>query len=108
MARIEYTYNDADRVFYERVWDVLVAHGGAYDGPHEKETFVRSYTQNEYKATEYRFGGDLGFGGKFYRGSGRFYVLCYREDQTPEREQILKTINEKIAELVVELNPSPY
>ena len=44
--------------------------------------------------TEYRFQGNLGFGGKFYNSGGKWYVTCYLEDLTPERELIIKTVND--------------
>lgn len=45
---------------------------------------------------EFRFGGKLGFGGKFYRSGTRWYISCYREDETPEREAIIERTNARL------------
>lgn len=48
---------------------------------------------------EYRFGGMLGFGGKFYNPSGRWYISCYPEDRTDERATIIEGINARLRAL---------
>lgn len=75
------------------VFDVLVDAGAATA---ERESFV--FHQTNEHVTEYRFGGHLGHGGKFYRNPGklpdgsygeRWYVSYYREDETPKRRSIM-------------------
>ena len=50
--------------------------------------------------TEYRFQGFLGFGGKVYkRNDGSFYVDCYSEDRTSERQAIIDVANRRLSAL---------
>lgn len=101
---IEYTYNEADRKFYEAAWDILVSEAGAL--PDDKESFVFAFTRVEHPEVEYRFCGLLGFGGKFWRYDSRFYVTCYSEDKTKKREKIIASVNAKLLVLQAEFNPS--
>ncbi len=48
---------------------------------------------------EYRFQGDLGFGGKLYTENGKFRVDCYPEDLTPKRAEIIRLANQKLSEI---------
>lgn len=54
---------------------------------------------------EYRFGGNLGMGGKFWitRRYGPFHdrwdVTCYREDETPGRKAMIERANARLAAL---------
>jgi len=105
---VSYTYDDTDRSFYGRVYDLLVQHAGAMNGPHDKESFVRAFTQVEYKATEYRCCHALGFGGKFWRNAGRFYVSCYPEDRSIDRDATIARINKLLEDLATEMTPLPY
>ncbi len=66
------------------IYGILVAMCGA--SPWMEENFVY-----HYPAREYRFQGDLGFGGKIYMDP--FRVSCYREDETPERLKMIKDTN---------------
>ena len=65
------------------IYKILVEEVGA--DPRDADSFVRHFTSPT--AIEWRFCGTLGFGGKFYRNAGRYYVQCYREDETPERRR---------------------
>jgi hypothetical protein len=70
--------------------------GGFYDG------FEHYVTQPCQWGHEWRFGGQLGFGGKFHMVDGfrpRMYVSCYPEDQTPERLVLIATVNAELAKL---------
>lgn len=53
---------------------------------------------------EWRFSGDLGFGGKFWHNDGRHYVSYYIEDKTRAREKLVNRLNAAIAELETEFN----
>ena len=77
-------------------FDVLIEHAGA--SPGQREEFVANQTYAVVE--EFRFGGDLGSGGKFYREAellpdrtlGEVWrVACYPEDRTPERQQTIET-----------------
>jgi hypothetical protein len=51
---------------------------------------------------EFRFMGELGFGGKFRNNGNRNdtpHVDCYREDETPERLVMIERANVRLAEL---------
>lgn len=109
---MNYTYDTTDQAFYEKVWDLLVEKAGASKDPYQKESFVSAYTQIEHSASEWRFGGLFGFGGKFWRNAGTlpcpFYVALYREDRTPQREALLHEVNRDIEKLAREMNPNPW
>lgn len=51
---------------------------------------------------EFRFMGELGFGGKF-RNNGNHndtpHVDCYREDETPARLKMIEAANKRLARL---------
>jgi hypothetical protein len=54
---------------------------------------------------EYRFMGELGFGGKFRNNGKRNntpYVDCYSENETPSRREMIERANKRLAELFVE------
>lgn len=107
---IAYTHNDTHKAFYEKAWDILVEHAGASRDPHDKETFVRAYTQIEHQTIEWRFCGLLGFGGKFWRNrgySGSFYVSCYSEDKTKKLGKLIDKVNALLSALATELKPNP-
>lgn len=51
---------------------------------------------------EYRFGGNLGSGGKFHiadRMHSRWYVEGWSTDMTPERENVIRIANEKLEKI---------
>lgn len=73
-----------------RTYDVLVELGGAQE--RGRQEFVFHQTRG---CAEYRFGGYLGFGGKYYSDANR--VSCYREDDTPELLELIKQINQRLA-----------
>lgn len=85
--------------FYEKVYDILVELGGAPEDGY-RDAFVYNYTEEKFKSNEWRFQGKLGFGGK-YRGETNM-IDCYTEDETPERLELIKTINEKLKDLQYE------
>lgn len=81
-----------------KVYDILVNDAGANDTPKmlERESFIFHVAVNPHPTTEYRFGGNLGWGGKF-RNNGNYnntpYVDYYKEDTTPERDAIVSNVN---------------
>jgi hypothetical protein len=78
-----------------RFFRVLVEHAGAADW--NEDGFVYAFTKSDYQATEWRFGGLLGFGGKFWRNAGKYYVTCYREDENKKTLAVIKRANEILA-----------
>lgn len=50
---------------------------------------------------EWRFGGQLGFGGKLcMNATGRLYVSCYPEDSDPLTDEEILQVNRKLEEVV--------
>lgn len=85
------------------VWRVLVAHCRKREDDHERYSFI-TYMTSPDPPHEYRFGGALGFGGKFWinhRDDTRpdWYVTCYQEDETPETLAMIARANERLAVL---------
>jgi len=76
-----------------KVYDILVSLGNARED--ERECFV--YNQTSSECSEWRFCGNLGFGGKYraYRNT----VDCYREDLTEERKNIIDKIDLELSKI---------
>lgn len=90
---------------FNDVYTILVEECGAPDGSY-RQSFVHSHTEEKPEwhstTTEWRFGGKLGFGGKFWVREGYgggFTVNCYNEDATLELLEVIEKANEKLAEL---------
>jgi hypothetical protein len=87
----------------EAIYDVLMEHAGA---PENWRSMFINHQSNRHES-EWRFQGDLGFGGKFKRawhpGGERWFVDYYSEDRTPERDEIMRVTNEALAELQQEV-----
>lgn len=84
------------RAFWNQVWTILVEQAGALEG--DRHRFVRSVVQDGL--TEWRFCGNLGFGGKVWcRHDGTLYVSCYPENMTAEREQIIERTNAALVQI---------
>jgi len=81
----------------EAVWTILVDEIGVLDHKHDRKKFIE--IQTDRHCLEYRVEGLLGFGGKFKISSDRWWVDCYTEDMTPEREILIKSANIKLAHL---------
>lgn len=90
----------------EAIWTILVEEAGASADLDKRRGFVMVETRR--RVDEYRFVGHLGFGGKFWRNPGtrpdgswgeRWYVNCYREDETPERKAAIARTNDRLWDL---------
>lgn len=92
------------RELFERIWDqVLVPIAGTNPHPDRREGFILDYIETKYPATEWRFQGSLGFGGKFWMQDNlKCSVSCYREDETPEREKTIAKANLALSALVAD------
>lgn len=86
------------REIFEKAYDILVEHAGAPAKDFWGESFIQAFVTRPL-AMEWRFGGKLGFGGKFWRNDNRYYVSCYREDRTAERERTIEEVNRLLATL---------
>jgi hypothetical protein len=75
------------------VYTVLVEHAGAAEW--QRDEFVQLHVEG--RCDEFRFQGDLGFGGKFWRHDWR--VSCYPEDETPARVEAIRVTNEALDQL---------
>ena len=85
--------------FWSGIYDILVKHCEAPEG--YRRSFVDHHCEPPWAGvSEWRFCGNLGFGGKFWRNHGRFYVNYYREDETPEREAAAERANAAIQEYI--------
>lgn len=84
-----------------RLWRVLVDAGCLGAAPPDgdvTEDFVRQLQNND--RGEFRFQGDLGFGGKFYwHPTWGWRVACYKEDENPQRKLIVDTVNRRLKEM---------
>ena len=90
----------------ERIWEILVEHVGVDPEGSWHDMFL--YWFESGQGREFRFGANLGFGGKFWRNDGRWYVTHYPEDADiwPEMPAIADAANEALAELKDELAES--
>lgn len=88
--------------FYRDVYAVLVELGGA--NPANEADFIHHYATNP-EACEWRFMGHFGYGGKFYRTLGHYYVNCYVDDHTPATLALLAKMDEQIGALVIKHQP---
>ena len=79
------------------VYDLLVRDGGASESM--RGEFI-SYHTSDVNCPEWRFGGKLGFGGKYYGRENR--VGCYSEEDTKERRQLIDSINVKLKKIITQ------
>ena len=77
---------------WEKIFDVLVRECGADE---EARQYFIDYCRQHTGPIEFRFQGDLGFGGKFRRNSEGMRVDCYPEDMTEERRQMIVQANRR-------------
>jgi len=77
-------------------YNILVLYAGADPARLARNMFVQSLTGDHgiRGVEEYRFQGDLGFGGKFFLCNfERPYISCYGEDMTAERARTIARVN---------------
>lgn len=72
-----------------KVYDLLVSIGGAYEP--DRDNFIYHHAKRKGGCSEWRFSGNLGFGGKYRSEYNQ--VDCYKEDETPERIKIMNELN---------------
>ena len=95
-----------------RIYDILVEHCGASDDgrSYDRESFVHHHSgdissDEAYRCHEYRFGGYLGFGGKFWNEGNRFRVSAYSEDSSADVRVMVARANQKLQALYQETWP---
>lgn len=87
----------------EQVWAILAQECGASNLYWEKISFVNEFSK-DVPASEWRFQGSLGFGGKFR--FPRMSVDCYPEDLTPARREAIDKANSRLTEFKLSIQPS--
>lgn len=75
---------------------ILQAEVGASLDEDNVNDFVFEFTGNK-PTSNWRFGGSLGFGGKFHFPG--LNVNCYPEDETPQRRSAIDKANARLSEL---------
>ena len=55
--------------------------------------------KHAYRSNEWRFQGNLGFGGKFWQSKERWYVDCYSEDMADMQKPIIDKANKRLSDL---------
>lgn len=82
----------------DAVWKVLVEECGARDDDETMEYQFKRYVMTPMGGFghEFRFIGNLGFGGKFNVSGGGTWVSCYPEDSTPERDEAIRKARRRI------------
>jgi len=80
-----------------KVFDLLIEEAGAYEGNRNEFLFAQTRKPDEYYkfggCTEFRFGGKLGFGGKFWNTNNRFCVSAYSEETGSIQAEIIEKVN---------------
>lgn len=85
---------------WNEIYDLLVQRGGASEIM--REAFVHSHImERNRKPTEWKIGGKLGNGGKFYHDHKSFNVDMYQEDETPERLELKYQLNSLLKPLYI-------
>ena len=80
------------------IYSILVEQAGAVNDTLSRGEFC--HFMNNSRASEFRFQGNLGFGGKFWKPQGikGYRVDCYQEDMT-EKETVIEKTNKALSKL---------
>lgn len=78
-----------------KIYDILVSLGGANES--ERDNFIYYHIESFYGCDEWRFGGKLGFGGKYRSITNR--VDCYQEDEDVERIKLIEEIDSALLKI---------
>jgi hypothetical protein len=92
--------SSADRTRSKAIYDILVAQAGAFADESDRYQFEQAYLDRESGfGLEFRFQGSLGFGGKIrYTASTGWYIDCYREDESPQRNRVIASVNAALSQ----------
>lgn len=93
---------DIEESVADQIYDILVEHAGALKD--DRMSFVGYHTRRgrARDTSEWPFFGVLGVGGKFWVVDGRHFQLfvnCHPEDVTPERTEIIDTVNRQLEKI---------
>ena len=80
---------------FNRIFDLLVTIGGAQESM--RGNFIHCHVVNPIDSSEYRFQGNLGFGGKYWSRTNS--VSCYPEDENHKTKKIMDRLNAELARL---------
>jgi hypothetical protein len=78
-----------------KIYDILVNLGGASE--RMKDSFIYHHCESNDGCDEWRFGGKLGFGGKYRSRTNT--VDCYLEDETISKKHLIKNINLELSKI---------
>lgn len=87
-----YTENQANQIY-----DILVKLGGASESERLSFIYNLCVEKRSQLPLQWRFQGHFGFGGKYYVGQN--IVSCYREELTPEKEQLIDKMNKELKKI---------
>lgn len=83
-------FSEITELHANRIFDILVKECRASRASREQFNIYMIGRPTTGSSGEFRFQGNLGFGGKFYlRANGEAYVSCYSEDRTPARNKAI-------------------
>lgn len=74
-----------------KIYNILIKYAGTY--PRMRDTFIQNHI-TERPCKEWRFGGKLGFGGKYWSEDNK--VSCYPEDKTESMTILINNINSEL------------
>lgn len=79
-----------------QIWTILIEEAGSRED--ERSAFI--YHQGK-GCTEFRIGGPLGYGGKFWNNAGRWYINTYPETlaREPKLADIITKTNKRLESL---------
>jgi hypothetical protein len=81
----------------DAIYDLLYEHCKAPWGL--KNSFIQSFSDHSKSyPKEFRYQGNMGFGGKIYMDGTKIWIGCYKEDETPERLATICKVNEILRE----------
>lgn len=92
MLEKKLTLNQANQVY-----DILVKMGSASESM--RDSFIYYNCESEDGCSEWRFGGKLGFGGKYRVQYNK--VDCWSEDETPSILNLITEINNELSKLKI-------
>lgn len=80
----------------EKIFSLLQEHFAVHE--QQRSQFIHHHVHTEHISTEYRFSGNIGFGGKFRNHTG-WWVDCYTEEETCTTLTQILVVNRKLRDL---------
>lgn len=91
------TQRKLPELFTDLIYDLLVDICGAIED--DRDNFIKAQTSDN-PPFEYRFGGKLGFGGKFWNELPELKVTCYPEEENDNRIRTITKMNLYLRKLI--------